>query len=152
MAAEVSDHSGPQHTAVEELIKKYKNHKLTMSVYWAGIRPDGAQCRRHLETISEYVRRRRTWYEMLRYRDPTFSISQDMLSMYLLDFANISAEKKMSVLALAGESMNFETTAEHLERICWYSHLQDMVDYPSGPQVRGELSFKLVGPQCRDDW
>ena len=163
MAAEISDPSGPQSTAEKdmkmnnvktqhELIKKYKAHQHMMTIYWAGIRPDGPLCRRHLEIISEYVRRRRKWHEMLVVLDPTFSISQDMLSMYLLDFANISAQEKMSVLAWAGESMNFETTAEHLERICSYSHLRDIVDCPSGPQLRGEWSFKLIGPQLRGDW
>ena len=182
----MSDPRGPPSTAEKdmkmnnvetqhELIQKYKIHKHKMRIYYAGIRPDGPLCRRHSETIFEYIIRRRRWHEMLMGLDPTFSISQDMLSMYLVDFANISEQEKMSVLAWAGESMNFETTAEHLQRICLYSHLRDIADGVIVPThistgVAAKLSahasdradrlahwsrlvLKLVGvPQWRGDW
>jgi hypothetical protein len=101
------------------LVKALREHILPLGSaeatkpFKAGQRP-GILSKQSGETMISYISRRRRWYDMLRNRDKTIQLSDQMRGELLLDHANLSHNKKLMIMTSTFIDSDSDGVAEAL--------------------------------------
>ena len=106
---------------VEKLIAAIETH-VTQSkddeareLFHAGTRPDGPLCRQHGEAMQSYITRRKRWYDRMHLLDGTYTVSEPILTDYLLDNARLTNEQKLMIRTVCGNRRKFDEIATALK-------------------------------------
>ena len=118
-------------------------------------RTTGPMTRQPGETIISYISRRKRCYKRLTLLDEATVISENILSDSLMDCSNITEQEKLSIRTLAGDADDFETIANHMQRICRDVHTKETRrgdggampggDPAAAPARMGELIRRTAG-------